>query len=73
MKNQDLSTSKFAVLLSPHMTLKNLELALVYMTLYGRLVEPLEVGKISNNKIIHSFIEKFRWDLSYVGLFIPLP
>ena len=31
------------------------ELALVYMTLYGRLVEPLEVGKISNNNIIHSF------------------
>ena len=26
------------------------------MTLYGRLVEPLEVGKISNNNIIHSFI-----------------
>ena len=25
------------------------------MTLYGRLVEPLEVGKISNNNIIHSF------------------
>ena len=24
------------------------------MTLYGRLVEPLEVGKISNNNIIHS-------------------
>ena len=31
------------------------ELALVYMTLYGRLVEPLEVGKISNNNIIHSW------------------
>ena len=27
----------------------------MYMTLYGRLVEPLEVGKISNNNIIHSF------------------
>jgi hypothetical protein len=26
------------------------------MTLYGRLVEPLEVGKISNNNIIHSFV-----------------
>jgi hypothetical protein len=29
------------------------------MTLYGRLVEPLEVGKISNNNIIHSLVPEY--------------